>query len=273
MSSPDDLPPDIDLERPSAARIYDYNLGGSHNFAVDRKVADQINQAMPELPAVNRANRSFLRRAVRFLADSGIRQFLDLGSGIPTVGNVHQIAQRAAPGARVVYVDVDPVAVTHSNAILAGNPDAVAVHADLRNPDRILADERVRSLIDFARPVGVLMIAVLHFVPDRDDPAAIVTRFRDATLPGSYLVLSHATHEGAVTGTSRAASRVSTRNQIEVTLRGRPEVTRMFDGYDLVEPGLVFTPEWRPDSPGEDFTDHPAKAATLAAVGIRTPTA
>ncbi|MGH3731078.1 MAG: SAM-dependent methyltransferase [Micromonosporaceae bacterium] len=269
MSRSDRTPHDTDLDRPSAARIYDYNLGGSHNFAVDRMVAEKINQAMPELPAVNRANRSFLRRAVRFLARSGIRQFLDLGSGIPTVGNVHEIAQQAAPGVRVVYVDVDAVAVSHGNTILANNPDAVAVRADLRDPERILHHPQVNQLLDFDQPLAVLLLAVLHFVPDQDDPAGIVARLGGATVAGSYLAISHATQEGETAQHAGLASRVSTQNQIELTLRDRSQVTGLFGGYDLVEPGLVFTPEWRPDSPGDEFSDQPTRAATLAGVGIR----
>jgi SAM-dependent methyltransferase len=251
------------------ARIYDYNLGGAHNFAVDRAVAEQMNSAMPDLPLVQRANRAFLRRAVTMLVSAGVRQFLDLGSGIPTVGNVHEIAQGVAPESKVMYVDVDTVAIAHSQAILADNPLADAVLGDLRDVDDVLSHPRIAELIDFSRPVAVLMVAVLHFVPDSDRPAELIGRYRDACVPGSYLVISHASREGADPVEADAATEVGARNTINVTLRGRDEVRGMFDGFDLVEPGVVFTPEWRPDSDTETFATEPARASTLAGVGSR----
>ena len=270
MTRPEWAPADVDIDRPSVARIYDYNLGGSHNFAVDREVAEQLNRAMPGLPAANGANRSFLRRAVQALTAAGIRQFLDLGSGIPTVGNVHEIAWRDAPEARVVYVDIDPVAVAHSQAILAGDPRSGVVLSDLREVDRILSDPVVGGLLDFRAPVAVLAVAVLHFVPDSADPAGIVRRLREATVPGSYLVVSHATAEGESASDARAAGDASNRNRIGLTLRGRAEVARLFDGYRLVEPGLVYTPQWRPEPGGvEEFGGVPSLSATFAAVGVR----
>ena len=178
---------------PAAARVYDFYLGGFHNFAADREMGRQAIQMWPELPEIMRSNRGFLRRAVEFLVDAGVRQFLDLGSGIPTVGNVHEIAQRLAPDTRVVYVDNDPVAVEHSPAILAGDDRTAVVQRDLRDPEAVLADPAVPALLDLSRPVAVLMVAVLHFVPDEDDPAGLVARFRDAVAAGSYLALSHAT--------------------------------------------------------------------------------
>lgn len=269
MTQSDWSPEEIDLTKPSAARIYDYNLGGSHNFAIDRQVADKFNRTLPDFPGIQRANRAFLRRVVQFLAGAGIRQFLDLGSGIPTVGNVHEIAQRAAPESRVVYVDVDAVAVIHSNAILADNDRAAAIQADVRNAAGILADPTVRSLIDFSQPVGVLMLTVLHFVSDEDDPLGIVRTFRDVTCPGSYLVISHATAEGSTSDDVQEVVRVGRDNRVVATMRGRAEVTRMFEGFDILEPGVVFTPEWRPDSPNEEFSDQPSRAAVYAAVGIK----
>src|SRR6478672_8344901 len=166
MSRPEWAPSGIDLSRPSAARVYDYYLGGSHNFAVDRKMADEAIRLWPELPAMMQANRSFLRRAVTYLSSQGISQFLDIGSGIPTVGNVHEIAQRENPTARVVYVDNDPVAVTHSRAILAQTAGATVIEADLRHPNEIVDDPQVRALIDASRPMALLLVAVLHFVPE-----------------------------------------------------------------------------------------------------------
>jgi SAM-dependent methyltransferase len=262
------LPPEISVDQPSVARIYDYNLGGAHNFAVDRAVAEQMNTVMPDLPLIQRANRAFLRRAVTMLVESGVRQFLDLGSGIPTVGNVHEIAQGVAPESRVMYVDVDTVAIAHGQAILADNPLADAVRGDMRAADEVLAHPRIVELIDFTRPVAVLMVAVLHFVPDSDRPAEIIARYHEACAPGSYLVISHASREGADPGEADAATEVGARNTIDLTLRGRAEVLDMFDGFDLVEPGIVFTPEWRPDSDTETFATEPARSATLAGVGV-----
>ncbi|HEX2419924.1 MAG TPA: SAM-dependent methyltransferase, partial [Micromonosporaceae bacterium] len=181
---------DVDLTVPSAARIYDYTLGGSHNFEVDRMVAERIIEAVPDVPIIARANRSFLRRVVRFFADAGIRQFLDLGSGIPTVGNVHEVAQKAAPESRVVYVDADPVAVIHSKTMLAGNDQATAIQGDIRDVDRILTDPRVRSLIDFGQPVGVLALLVLHFISDEEQPEEIIHKLWETLCPGSYLAIS-----------------------------------------------------------------------------------
>ncbi len=265
-------PPGVDIDRPSVARIYDYNLGGSHNFAVDRAAAEQMAHAMPDLPAANRANRSFLRRAVRTLTAAGIRQFLDLGSGIPTVGNVHEIARQGAPDARVVYVDVDPVAAAHSQALLADDPLAGAVLADLRHVHRVLSDPLVNGLLDLSQPIGLLMVAALHFVPDADDPVGIVRRYGSATVPGSYLVISHPTDEGGTREDVTELVKVSARNSMPATPRGRAEVARMFEGYRLLEPGIVYTPEWRPE-PGDpqaaEFGGAAGRSATLAAVGER----
>ena len=267
VERPEWAPAEIDIARPSPARIYDYHLGGSHNFAADREAARQIAAIMPELPLVMRANRSFLRRAVVSLLDAGIRQFLDLGSGIPTVGNVHEIAQQAAPDARVIYVDVDPVAVAHSRSMLAGNAGAAAVLADLRDVSRVLATPEVRRLIDFAEPVGVLLVAALHFVPDRDDPAGIVAGYRDAAVAGSYLVLSHGAapeDDQAPAGTDEAAAAYS-RTVTEFTLRTRAQVTGLFAGFDLIDPGVVDVTRWHPEA--HDETRPPQRLPQLVGVG------
>ena len=258
---------DIDVERPSVARIYDYHLGGFHNFAADRRAAEQIAALMPELPLIMRANRAFLRRAVEFLVAAGVRQFLDLGSGIPTVGNVHEIAQRAVPDARVVYVDLDPVAVAHSRALLAGNDNAAAVQGDLRDVSVVLRSPEVTGLIDFAEPVAVLMVAVLHFVPDRDDPAAIVADYLDAVAPDSYLVISHAAaseEESAPSGADAATAAYS-RTVAEATLRTRGQVAGLLAGVEMVAPGVVYVNEWRPEPGGSDQPDR--RLAQLVAVG------
>jgi SAM-dependent methyltransferase len=250
-----------DTDRANTARGYDYWLGGSHNFPADREVARAISEIEPATPAIARANRAFLGRAVRFLAGAGIGQFLDIGSGIPTERNVHEVAQEADPAARVAYVDVDPVAVAHGRAILAGNPGAAIVEADLRDPGKILADSEVQGLIDFGRPAGLLLTGVLHFIAATDDPWRIVATLRDALAPGSYLVLGHATDAGRP-GTQAVYNR-SVADTLH--LRSRAGIFRFFEGFDLVDPGLVFVPLWRPDSPA-DVPDDPTPFGTLVGV-------
>jgi SAM-dependent methyltransferase len=249
MRRPDWAPETIDIDRPSAARMYDYFLGGSHNFAVDRAAAQEMIAAIPESPLIAQANRAFLRRSVRFLVEAGVRQFLDIGSGIPTVGNVHEIAQAVAPQSTVAYVDVDPVAVGHSREILAGNDRAMAIQADIRDPDRILDHPDVLKLIDLGQPLALMIVGVLHFVRDEDRPAEIVARLRSALAPGSYLVLSHASVEGRTATEWDEANAVYRRTDSPLADRDRAEIARLFDGFVLVEPGVVWVPEWRPDSP------------------------
>ncbi|WP_158893563.1 SAM-dependent methyltransferase [Amycolatopsis anabasis] len=244
---------DFDPGRPSPARVYDYWLGGKHNFAVDRKLATDAVAFWPELPQVMRVNRAFLQRAVRFLVSAGIRQFLDLGSGIPTRGNVHEVAQEADPEARVVYVDLDPVAVTHSRALLAGNESAIVVQADLRDPGSLLDSSMLHSVLDLNEPVAVVMMALLHFVPDSEDPAKIVAGYRDALAPGSYLALSHGCSEGCEELAGKLEE-LYHRAGTPFTLRSRAAVAEFFDGFELVEPGLAPPPVWRPDG-GEGFDE------------------
>ncbi|BCB83970.1 SAM-dependent methyltransferase [Phytohabitans suffuscus] len=248
MRRPDWAPETIDIDRPSAARMYDYFLGGSHNFAVDREAAQAMIAAVPEAPLIAQANRAFLRRSVRFLVEAGVRQFLDIGSGIPTVGNVHEIAQAMAPESTVVYVDIDPVAVGHSREILDGNERALAIRADIRDPDRILDHPDVLKLIDFGQPVALMIVAVLHYVRDEDRPTDLVGRLRSALAPGSYLALSQASGEGRSPAEWDEASAVYKRTDRPLHNRGRAEITQLFDGFELVEPGIVWVPEWRPDS-------------------------
>jgi hypothetical protein len=249
MRRPSWISSEVDLTRPSAARVYDYYLGGSHNLEVDRRMAREAISLWPELPKIMQSNRAFLRRAVRFAAAQGITQFLDIGSGIPTVGNVHEVARQANPGARVVYVDNDPVAVSHSRAILAGDDRTAVVRADLRQPDGLLADPSMAGTIDLARPVAVLMVAVLHFVSDEDDPFGAVARLRDQLAPGSFLVLSHASTEGRpeAAGSHRELYR---RTATPMSMRSFAEIVRFLDGLELVDPGLVWLPLWRPDEAG-----------------------
>jgi hypothetical protein len=247
MDRPAWAPPEVDLERPSTARIYDYMLGGLHNFAIDRQMAEQVLAVSPQIRLAAHANRGFLRRAVEYLAGAGIRQFLDLGSGIPTVGNVHEAAHRVAPEAKVVYVDADPVAVAHSLAIVEGDERITVVQADIRDPKAILTDPRVTGALDFSQPVAVLIVAVLHFVPDADDPAGIVARLRDAIVPGSYIAISQvAAFPYELTPEQQAvADRYTKANA--VALRTRDQIARFFDGLELVEPGLVDPAKWQAD--------------------------
>ncbi|MEU4803431.1 SAM-dependent methyltransferase [Actinosynnema sp. NPDC023587] len=245
------VPSSVDLDRPSAARMYDYYLGGSHNFAVDREAAQSVEQIFPGMAGAARANRSFLRRAVRYLLAQGIDQFLDLGSGIPTVGNVHEIAQQSTANAKVVYVDVEPVAVAHSTALLADNPDATAIQADVRDPDSVLDNDKVRAMLDFTRPIGLLMVAVLHFVPDADNPEKAVARYRAALPRGSYLAISHGSLEGIHAdglGDSERIKAIYRRTDSPLAFRSREEVAAFFTDLDVVPPGVVPLSEWHADS-------------------------
>lgn len=263
-------PDAVDIETPSAARMYDYYLDGSHNFAADRVLAEEYIKVLPEIRNISRANRLFLRRAVRTLAAAGVDQFLDLGSGMPTVGNVHEVAGTVNPAARVVYVDADPVTVAHGRAILADVPNAAYVHADLRNAQQVLAGAELAEHLDLTRPVGVLMAAVLHFVPDVDDPAEIIAEYRDATAPGSYLVVSHATDDYNPQ-TMEKATGVYRRASHSMNFRSREQVAALFGGYELLAPGLVDVIHWRPE-PGEvdPYDGDVTRYNLLAAVGRRS---
>jgi hypothetical protein len=261
---PDWAPPGVDVDRPSVARVYDYLLGGFHNFAADREVARQIIAVAPDATVQAQANRAFLHRAVRHLVDAGVRQFLDLGSGIPTLGNVHEIAQEAAPETAVVYVDIDPIAVEHSRHLLTGNQHASVVHEDLRRPHRVLADPELRRVLDLSKPVAVLAVWVLHAIGDEDDPVSTVGRYAEAVVPGSYLVIAHVVDSRPAE--SKQLVEISKRTATPVRPRTAPEIEAMFNGFDLVEPGLVWAPLWRPESPDE-VPERPELSANLVGVG------
>jgi SAM-dependent methyltransferase len=262
---PDWLPEGVDVEVPNAARIYDYALGGYHNFAVDREFLRQAEATFPGAGLTARANRAFLSRAVRWLAGTGVRQFLDIGSGIPTLGNVHQVAQDAAPDARVVYVDIDPVAVAHSQAMLADNPRVAVVEADLRRPAEILRHPEVTGLLDFSQPVAVLVIAVLHFISDAEDPPGILAQLRDALVPGSYLAISHAAPALAPERQEelRNVQRLYRNTSTPLHLRDRDRMADLLVGLDIAPPGVVPVTAWRPD-PAINSEPQPT---ILAAVG------
>jgi len=264
QSLPGQLPAGVDPSTPNIARIYDAALGGKNNFAVDREIGEQIWAIVPggRRPALE--NRAFLRRAVRFLANEGIRQFLDLGSGLPTQGNVHEVAHEIAPDAKVVYVDYDPVAFAHSRALLSRTDNAIAIQADVRQPDGILTHPEVRSAIDFSKPVAVLMVAVLHVVLDEEDPAGIVARLRDAMAPGSYLVISHLTSTGQPPEGLERVKKLFEQVREPIAYRTDKEILALFEGFELLEPGLVPSPEWRPDQSDPHGTNE-----VLAGVGYK----
>jgi hypothetical protein len=244
---------------PNPARIYDYLLDGKDNFPADRDVAEQLLAIAPVARDVVEDNRAFLRRAVRLLAgEAGIRQFIDLGSGLPTQGNVHEIAQAVAPDARVVYVDNDPMVVTHSRALLAGDNTA-AIRADLRDPDVLLGHAELRELIDFDQPIALLLMAILHFFDDDEDPYGIVARFRDTLPAGSYLAISHGTRDipersdlspAAMAEMGAKVERLYQLTTASLVTRSRAQVERFFAGFDLLDPGVVEIQLWRPDGEG-----------------------
>ncbi|WP_326948519.1 SAM-dependent methyltransferase [Amycolatopsis sp. NBC_01307] len=240
------IPEGVDIKLPSAARVYDWLLGGSHNFDADRVVGERVMAVLPSGRQVAASNRAFLRRAVRYMIDQGVTQFLDLGSGIPTVGNVHEVAQALDPACRVVYVDYDEVAVAHSRLILEGNRDAVVVEADLCRPQTVLTDPDVRALLDFDRPIGLLMVAVFHFVPDDLRPAEIVADYRAALPPGSFVALSHLTADHAPREMAAVADAMR-HSRDPMYFRPYSDVAALFDGLELVEPGVVSAPLWHPE--------------------------
>ena len=258
-------PAEVDLGRPSIARVYDDYLGGSHNFESDRAFAEKALQAYPEMRTISRQNRAVLRRMVAHLGELGVDQFLDLGSGIPTEGNVHEVAQAANPAARVVYVDHDPVAVLHSTQLLAGNDGATAVLADVRDVPRVLELARGAGL-DLDRPVGVLAVALFHFFADGDDPAGLTARLFAALPAGSHLALTHGSRVGPSPFDALARVYGDDDSPGAVRLRTPPEILEIFGDLELVEPGLVPSPRWRPDD-ADDADDVPDDYPTHAGVG------
>lgn len=241
---------EIDLEKPNAARMYDYYLGGAHHFEPDRLLAGQVEQVAPWVKYVARINRAWLRRVVTFLMDQGVRQFLDLGSGIPTVGNVHEIAQRVDPASRVVYVDYEAVAVHHSYELLKGNDNAAVVWADVRDPRSVLEHAEVARLIDFSQPVGLLIAGLLLFIGDEYDPAGLVGTYRAACPAGSYLAISTMSQDEADPKTAEQLAgllRLYESANEQVYPRDRATIESWFAGTELVDPGLVLLDDWRPE--------------------------
>lgn len=243
-------PPEVDPFKPSAARVYDYWLGGGCNFEVDRRLAKQVIERVPEVQESAVINRSFLRRAVRYCAERGIRQFLDIGAGVPTVGHVHEVAQAVDPSCRTVYVDNEPVAVAHGVRLVANDPNTACITGNIRNPGAIMADATATGLLDPDEPVAVLMLLVLHFVGPDEGVPRLLRKYRDAVMPGSYLALSHVTADGLGDRTQSAADLYKD-TQNPVYTRDRQEFTALFDGLELVDPGVVYTAQWRPESEEE----------------------
>jgi SAM-dependent methyltransferase len=257
---------DEQLRIPSAARMYDYYLGGHHNLAIDRDAADAAIAIYPGFPLIMQANRAFLRRTIQFLVGQGIERFLDIGSGIPTVSNVHLVAQEANPAARVVYVDVDPVAVAHSAALLQDNSGASIIQADLREPEVILDQPTVRNLLGSGQPVALILAFVLHFLVNDEQALRVVRTLRDALPQGSYVVISHGTVEHLPADILARLVRLYSTTSQPVRIRSRAEIEKFFEGLELVEPGLVYVPLWRPEEQGDLLLDRPEQSSGFAGV-------
>jgi S-adenosyl methyltransferase len=249
-SAPEAAVPEIDTSKPHPARMYDYYLGGKNHFAADRETAEKGLATWQSGRVAARENRAFLGRAVRFLAaEAGIRQFLDIGTGLPTTNNVHEVAQSVAPAARVVYADNDPLVLAHARALLTSSPEGrtAYIHADLRDPQSVLSNPAVREVLDFGQPIALMLVAVLHFVPDEFKPGQVLATLIDAMPPGSYLVASHITGEHDPVGPATGA-RAYRAAGLPAQLRDSDQFARLaFNGLDLIPPGTVLVSEWRPD--------------------------
>ena len=239
-----EIPADIRTDIPHPARVYDYWLGGKDNFAADREMAEWVLTLTPETLDTVRANRQWMVRAIRFLCDAGIRQFLDIGAGLPTSPNTYEVAQSASSEARVVYVDDDPMVYMHAEALMAKNGTTRVVRGDMRDVGEVLAG--ARELLDFTKPVALMFVGCLHHLPDSDDPASVVARYLSALAPGSYLILSHATDEFAPERTHQTSDEAAQRGAIWIP-RGKDAILRMFNGLELLDPGLVLVSYWRPE--------------------------
>jgi len=256
--------PGFDPATPNPARVYDYWLGGKDNFAADREVAENLAGIDPKAATRARESRQFLIRAVQYLAGQGIRQFLDLGAGLPTRANVHELAQRSCPGARVLYVDNDPVVISHARALLAGDPNTTIVQADLRDPADILSRQQTRDLIDLTQPVAVLLVAVLHFIPGDEDAFKIISQLRKAAAAGSYLVMTNATAGDTDPQTVRAGLEIYNRSGGSMTPRRFDQVSAFFEGLELVPPGVVHVTQW---VPGQQADPDLRRVGSLCGVG------
>ena len=260
------------LSQPNPARMYNYLLGGFHHLAIDRQAAEAAIRVYPDTPLLARVNRAFLRRVVTFLLAQGIRQFLDLGSGLPTVGCTHEVASRHTPDSRVLYVDIDPVTVEYGRTILQGTASAAMLQADVRQLEEILKHVATQRLLDLRQPVGVLLLAVLHFVPGDAEAQELVQVLREAIVPGSYVAISHASIAHVPREGVRQLGPIYARSTDPGTTRSRAQIEPFFTGLDLVSPGLVYVPCWRPEGPDDLFVDQPERSLLLGGVG-RKPAA
>lgn len=258
-------PPGIDIHTPSFARVYDYFLGGKDNFASDREVADLVMQLVPEAPVVAQGNRVAIERAVRYLAAQGITQFLDIGSGLPTASNVHQYARAANPEARVVYVDNDPIVLAHGRALLTEDGVAKFIQGDLYEPEKIFADPDFASLIDPGRPIGVILAAVIHHVPDERDPRAVVRGLHDFLAPGSHIMLTHL-HDSGDDPRVAEARKILQSGLGGSYFRGAEQILSFMDGLTVLEPGVADCTAWRPDGPAGE-REHPLHSQMAAVLG------
>ncbi|MEU6021930.1 SAM-dependent methyltransferase [Micromonospora sp. NPDC048871] len=275
MTGPEAAPPGVDMNAPSIARVYDFFLGGKDNFAVDRAVAEHAVRITPDGPQAAQANRAFLRRVVRFLtAEQGVNQFLDLGSGLPTQGNVHQVAMQHDPQARVVYVDNDPIVLAHGRALLAGDGATTVVQADIRSPEAILQHPQVRQVLDFDRPIGLLLFAILHHLSDDEDPKGVAAKLIEALPSGSYVAISHFRDPGErhpeASRKAHEVERVFNESLGTGRWRTDEEILSFVEGLEVLEPGLVPLPEWRPE-PDETTADQSDTYHTFIALVARKP--
>ena len=267
-----DSGPEFSPRVPNAARIYDHLLGGKDNFAADRAAAAKLLQVLPGSAQAARDNRDFLQRAVRYLTTAGIRQFIDIGSGLPTVGNTHEIAHQADPAAKVAYADYDTIVLAHAKALLqSGSPNVVVIDGDLRKPDSILAHPGLRELIDFRQPVAVLLLAVLHFLTDDEHPRDVVRQLASALAPGSYLAISHVTADHITASAAATAHGVYASASAPVIARTRAQVTAFLDGLDLIDPGVTDVAAWHPEIPPARPRGHapPASGYIYGAVAAK----
>ncbi len=275
MERPPWLSQNMSLEIPNIARVYDYLLGGDHNLPVDWELVEKIKVVYPDIALAAQVNRAFLRRVVRFLALQGIDQFLDIGSGLPTVGNVHEIAQQINPDTRIAYVDFDPVVVQQSRDILALDEvqHSTVIQGDIREPATILNHPDVTRLIDFRQPIALLLVAVLHYVVDDTALAQIVAAFREHMAPGSYIAICHGTYDDMPAEIVMQLEMLSRSSNAQIRVRSHAQIAALFAGFDLLPPGLVKAPLWYPEGPLDLWLDAPERPGLLAGVARKPPSA
>ncbi len=260
------IPDEVSLDKPSTARIYDCLLGGYHNFEIDRAMAKKLYKVYPDVGLSAQVNRACLRRVVNFVIEQGVDQFLDIGSGLPTVGNVHDVAHKVNPATRGVYIDIDHIAIAHGKAILEDNPNITAIWGDAGDPEQILDHAEVKRLLDFDRPMAVLFMSVLHFVLDGEQAYRAVRTLRDAVAPGSYIAILYFTTEGGPPGIVEQMQKLLA-DSLPTAPYTRADIYKFFEGLELVEPGLVYPSLWRPESPADLWVDQPNRCLGFAGVG------